>query len=227
MKKIIIVIANALFAYMVACSGHGPESESHSIISPIRSEGKLVVGDTIDVAWTGNIINPRIFYTLNKQGDNTWTEIADSTIFNSSGSHARIILPGTLGVSDSFQIRIQSGNDEAGAMTSEYLLLKEIIFTSSHDEKTYHVGDTIEITWRACAGFGSVRIKLSTNNGRTYNDISDNFFNPYQGIAGCNWIVGLELATQFSYPSTQCILWIQQYDRADLFDKSNVFSVLQ
>ena len=88
--------------------------------------------------------------------------------------------------------------------------------------ETWHAGDTVTIQWKIndSTKVSSVIIKLSTNNGMTYDFMITSAGSVFPPQTSFPWVI------DSSQVSDQCIIRVSDYNDPSIRDESGVFSVL-
>ncbi|HUI90961.1 MAG TPA: hypothetical protein VLX68_01830 [Chitinivibrionales bacterium] len=210
---------------LVPHCGSGPTQSKQAIAITSPADGaKLLAGDTTPVQWTQSVANPVISYNYHLTSS-TWQQFAVVIPVNST--EAKVVLP-TLWPSDSFQIKVEDNAGAYNAGLSGYIHEKFIILTNALGGQTVHVGDSVTLAWRACpVQVSSVEVMLSTDNGKSYNEIIGAGSISISAALSYQWIVGSETGYDFSssYPSSTCIVKVRQYSNDQYKDLSGVFTV--
>jgi hypothetical protein len=217
-SKILIVFLS--FAILlISCSPTSNDSQAISVSYPEKGQ-KFLAEDTISVKWNISLSNPKIYYNYNK-GTSGWQEFLSVNYV--SQTEAKVVLP-TTWYSDSFQIKIEDAAKKHPEGISEYFSVKYIIITNPSSGNSYNVGETVNIQFKAYSSkLSSLRFILSTDGGKSYNDMLTGSISPTQN--SLSWTIGDEPGYVFDYPSTKCILKIQDYDDGKIFDISGIFEV--
>jgi hypothetical protein len=223
MKKLVVSCLCAVSALTLLVPGCGnPEKPKEAIaITAPASAQKLLAGDTVSVTWTQSVAHPKLSYNYNLGGG--WQSFA--TVIPVDAQQAKVVLPVT-DVSDSFQIRVEDGGAAYNPGTTGFFSVKNIVLTSPVGGESFTRGQTVPITWKVYRPkFSSLECQLSTDGKKSFNEmfggsISD--FTPPK-----NWVVGSEPGWDFSYPSSECVLIISQYNNETkiLSDVSGKFTV--
>ncbi len=188
-------------------------------ISSPAPDAKLVAGDTVLVTWTQSVRSPTILYNYNF-GDG-WHQFA--TVIPVDSFSAKVVLPIT-SYADSLQIQVEDTTLQFYAI-SGYLHLMYIVITNPVAGQVLSVGSTVMITWKDTpAKLSSLRIRLSTDGGRSFGEMLTSSISDLSQTSYA-WVIGSEPGGSFSYPSSTCVLRIQDYTNDQLFDVTGTFSV--
>jgi len=192
-----------------------------AITSPIAAQ-KVCAGDTIIVTWTQSVSTPKLSYNYNYGAG--WQQFAASTSIGNNS--AKVILP-TTSYSDSFQIKVEDNSGTFDAGTSAPFSIKYIVVTSPTAGQSLTKGSTVTVTWKDTPSkLSSLRLLLSTDGGKTFGDMLKGSISDVS-TTSFSWVIGSEtgVGAPFSFPSTQCILKIEDYTTLQFFDKTGIFSV--
>lgn len=208
-------------AFLFVLCGPGPTETKQAITITSPAPGaKLLAGDTISVQWMQAVANPKLSYNYHLTSS-VWEPFATVIPVNSQG--VKVALP-TTWYSDSFQIKVEDNDGAYDAGVTGYLHLKYIILTTALTGQTFKVGDTVNLTWRLLSSeFSSVRVTLSTDSGKSYNDIPISSLSPT--ISSYTWVVGSYENWSFSYPSSGCKIEVRDYNMGSYNDFSGIFTV--
>lgn len=199
--------------------------EKIAVTSPVSGQ-KVIADDTLLISWTQSVANAKVSYNYN-QGSG-WVEFGSVTKIDDKSVKA--ILP-TSSYTDSFQVKVEDNGGTYDPGMSAFFSMKYIVITSpaGGPGQVLHVGDTIPIMWKCyIPKFSSLLIALSTDNGITAPaDLVGNSVDPSSGTF--KWIIGAEHGSgaPFGYPSSTCILKIQDYVKVNYNDEIGPFSVQQ
>ena len=195
------------------------------VITSPAAGAKLLAGDTILVQWAPSITAPKVSYNYNL-ASSSWQPF--TTVIPVSSQEVKVALP-TMWYSDSFQIKVEDGDGAHDAGVTRYLHEKFIFLTTALGGQTIHVGNSATLSWRAClSNISSVEVLLSTDSGKSYNEIIGAGSIPVGTALSCLWVVGSETGWDFVdslYPSSGCVVKVRQYNHDEYMDLSGIFTV--
>ena len=194
-----------------------------TITSPATG-AKLLAGDTIAVQWTQSVANPKLSYNYHLTSS-VWEPF--TTVIPVSPQEVKVALP-TTWYSDSFQIKVEDNAGVYDPGVSGYSHLKDIILTTDLGGQTVHVGNSITLSWRVCpSNISSVEVMLSTDSGKSYNEILSSGSISIGTSLSYIWVVGSETGWDFTseYPSSGCVVKVRQYSQDEYKDRSGLFTV--
>jgi hypothetical protein len=200
--------------------GPGPTGTKQIItITSPAAGAKLLAGDTISVQWTQPVANPKLSYNYHLTSS-VWEPFTTVIPVNSQG--VKVALP-TTWYSDSFQIKVEDNDGAYEPGISERTSIKFIIITSPTKGQTFTVGQSVNVTWRVSSGISSIHVVLSTDGGRSYQEMLTGSVPPNTVLA---WTIGSEPSgVAFAYPSDSCKIKISNYLEETVFDVSSMFHV--
>ncbi len=221
-KSMAFAIVSALCAMTflgVSCGNPTSVKTPIAITKPGAGQ-KAAAGDTLLVAWTQPVASPKISYNYNFGAG--WQQFA--SVIPVDNYSAKAVLPIT-SFTDSFQIMVEDNGNTYAAGTSALFSVKYIVITSPTAGQTFSVGQTVTITWKDTpAKLSSLRVRLSTDGGRSFGEMLTSSISDLSQTSYA-WVIGSEPGGSFSYPSSSCVLRIQDYTNDQLFDVTGTFSV--
>ncbi len=202
--------------------GNGPTQakEKISLTAPVAGQ-KVVAGDTLLVSWTQSVTNANLAYNFNQGAG--WQTFA--SVIKADDNSIKAVLP-TSSFTDSFQVQVEDNSGSYDAGVSAPFSIKYIVITYPAAGDTLSKGSTVTITWKdAPDKLSGLRIMLSTDGGKSFGDMLTKSVPIDQTTQ--TWVIGSELGTgaPFGYPSTNCILKIEDYSSANYNDETGFFSV--
>jgi len=188
-----------------------------AIVTPVAGD-TYVAGDTLVVSWLEPIEVPYLSYRY--RPSEGWDSLR---VIDYSDKSAKVILP-DVWYSDSFQIKVEELSGKVNTATSDCFSVGFIKLLPL-DRKTFFVGDTVAIKWKHHPSkFSGIRIRLSTNGGKTFNDLLSKSVNAES--TEYQWVAGQESSGySFAYPSDKCVILVQDYTNAGYSDNSTTFSI--
>jgi hypothetical protein len=194
------------------------DTNQQSVILKPVSGDTYIAGDTLVVSWLESIAYPSLSYRYRH------SEVWDSlSVIDYSDKSVKVILPDAW-YSDSFQIQVEDRSGKINTAISGYF---SVVFIKLFplDRGTFFVGDTVALKWRHNPSkFSGIRIRLSTNGGKTFNELLSKSLNAE--LTEYQWVAGQEISGYpFAYPSDKCVIHVQDYDNAGYSDISKTFSI--
>jgi len=193
-----------------------------AITNPVTDQEALA-GDTLLVTWTQSIANPKLSY--NYTDGTGWHQFASASVILVDNYSVKAILP-TVSFSDSSKIKVEDNGGKYSAGISAPFPIKYIIILSPQAGQTLANGSPFNITWKYTQGkVSSLLLKLSTDGGKSYGIMLSHSVDP--SLGSYSWAIGNEDGTgaPFSYPSSQCILKISDYQSNQYYDVTGTFSI--
>ncbi|HMD69064.1 MAG TPA: hypothetical protein VKF42_09325 [Chitinivibrionales bacterium] len=220
-KSMAFAIASALCAMTFlgfSCGNPTSVKTPIAITKPVAGQ-KAAAGDTLLVAWTQPVAGPKISYNYNIGAG--WQQFASVVAVDNYS--AKAVLP-ISSYTDSFQIMVEDNGNTYAAGTSAPFSVKYIVITYPAAGQTLTVGSTVTMTWKDTpAKLSSLRIRLSTDGGKSFGEMFTHVVQPT--TLDTSWVIGSEPGATFAYPSSNCVLRIQDYTNDQLFDVTGTFSV--
>ncbi len=226
MKKTKLVVGFSLLAIpaiFLSLCGSGPTSAKTklALTAPVAAQ-KVVAGDTLMVSWTQSVANAKLSYNYNQGAG--WQEF--SSVTKVDDKSVKAILP-VSSYTDSFQVKVEDNSGAYDAGISELFSIKYIVITYPAAGLTLTNKSTVTITWKdAPDKLSGLRLMLSTDGGKSFGDMLTKSVPIDQ--TSLSWVIGSEQGTgalSFTYPSSNCILRIEDYVTANYNDETGVFSI--
>jgi hypothetical protein len=215
------VCATILFAGMAAgllfigCDDNPVAVESDmTIITPAPGD-KLLVNDTITVAWSKEQENVSLRYRDLSGGfsgtDTAWKSLQ---VLSQGPTQAQVVLPDE--IADSLLVSLVDTNQNELFQT-QYRLNHFILTRYPEPDRTYTVGDTIELEWEVSSIIAETLIMLEQDNGRI-----SGFITGEAGVAvpqtRYSWVIGSDREADLAYPAVGCKVFLIDYNNFEWTD---------
>jgi hypothetical protein len=233
--SVVIGVGLAVLA-LVGCNGKSnPLTPVKALQSTRPANAKTYqAGDTIQLAWTinsGSITSLSVFVSLNN--GRTYVNAAHPGTLPASPAAAVYVIPANVILpgqprSDSCVIVIANAQDTSVKDQTNGLFTftpKAVLLTSPVSGESYHVGDTMHITWvEDPAKISGIMIKLSVDQGMNFVN-NDAVINPGNhqiaaGVKKLDYVIPASIFQPGDLPSSQCLILISDYQDATLHDQN-------
>ena len=167
------------------------------VTSPAKGM-KWIRGTTQSISWTDNNVDTVSIYYLN--GGPLFSLVVSK--YSSTNNSFSWIVPAT--VSNSCRVMIRDYTEDLVYVISDtFSITHPVVLTSPNGGEEWMVSVQKSITWTAAPTVSQIKLQYSTNNGSTWNIISDNIS---ANLGSYIWTVP-------NFPSNSCLIKI-----TDVFD---------